>query len=176
LGLYRRYKKNYEGRRMKKVAFVGSSEKWWMPYQRDEATEYIISTLRGYGIIEKHQQGKPDDDWREYVTVVSGGCPYGGVDIWAEVIAISLGIKKEIYNPRASGWKYYKERNILIAENCDVLHCIEPEWVEGMEYNKRYMGTGLKSVGRFCRRSGGIWTMEYAQKEGVETHLEVISV
>jgi len=95
----------------------------------------------------------------------------GGIDTWAEIIATELRIEKEIYSPEVHQWndkwdicgcgdpscdrklKGYRSRNIEIAESCDVLYCIEP-------------------IGR--KRSGGIWTMKYANKLGKETHLVVI--
>ena len=87
----------------------------------------------------------------EPIVLVSGHCPKGGVDIWAEEIADELGIKKEIYPAEVNQWndrycyesghthmgetvvdytrkmKGYRSRNIQIAEACDVLYCIVPK-------------------------------------------------
>jgi len=139
-----------------KIAFVGSSEKWWMPYQREEGIQFILKVINSYDKFE----------------VVSGGCPYGGVDIWAESIAYALGTQPKIFNPMGNGWKFYRDRNIRIAEYCDILYCIEPEWDDVMGANKVYIWQGKK-----CRRSGGIWTMEYARNVcDRRVHVEVIPI
>ena len=125
-----------------KVAFVGSSEKWWMPYQRREAIEFMLKIIRSHPKIE----------------IVSGGCPYGGVDIWAESIGYTLDLPMTIFNPMGSGWEFYKKRNIKIAEYCDIMYCIEPEWDAYMGAQKAFTWGNKKA-----RRSGGIWTMNYAR-------------
>lgn len=58
------------------------------------------------------------------ITVVSGGAE--GVDRIAESTALSLGVSTEIYHPAHPQWQPqgYKERNIRIAEECDILWCI----------------------------------------------------
>lgn len=114
-----------------KVAIVGSEEKKWTPEQKKRAVELIREILSAYG--------NP--------VLVSGGCHRGGVDIWAEEAADDLGIKKIIFpatKHRWSGAGGYRERNIKIAETCDVLYDIEPKG----------------------KRSGGTWTLEYAEKLG----------
>ena len=94
-------------------------------------------------------------EYLKTITLVSGHCPKGGVDIWAEEIADVLGIKKEIYPAEVNQWndkviidpksydehiitgafhviarmkklKGFRSRNIQIAEACDVLYCIVP--------------------------------------------------
>src|SRR5574341_355342 len=56
--------------------------------------------------------------------VVSGRCPLGGVDVWAEEIAAELGREPLIYPPKANAWETgFKPRNIQIAEASDELHC-----------------------------------------------------
>lgn len=59
------------------------------------------------------------------VTVVSGGA--SGVDNFAEQASRKLLMKPaEVYLPKKRRWEPngFKERNILIAERSDVLHCI----------------------------------------------------
>ena len=137
-----------------KIAFVGSSEKWWVPYQRKEAIQFILDIIEKYPNFE----------------IVSGGCPYGGVDIWAEAIAYALGTEPVIFNPKGHGWIHWRNRNMEIAEYCDILYCIEPEWDVSMGASKAYIWRGKK-----CRRSGGIWTMDYARNVcDKEVYVEVI--
>lgn len=115
-----------------KVAIVGSEEKRWVHEDKLKVISDIIEIL-----------SQPDTE------LVSGGCPYGGPDIWAEVIATTLGLKQTIFLPDVNVWsvrgsdrKGYKERNIQIASTCDTLHCFTPlsnDW------------------------SGAIWTARYAE-------------
>lgn len=148
---------------MKRVAICGSEEKHWTPETRTKAVIKIRDCLL------KHAEHYNDMNAPEYdssqLILVSGGCPKGGVDIYAEIVADTLGIKKEIYEPQVNQWvdwkseadsegvvilKGYKSRNIQIAEACDIFYCIDAKdraW------------------------SGGRWTMNYARKLGKEVHL-----
>ena len=118
-----------------KVAVVGSEERRWAPEQKAKAKYKIRKILESY----------------DNPVLVSGACPRGGVDIWAEEIADSMGIEKIIFPAKVYRWDGsggFKERNIKIAETCDVLYDIEPKG----------------------KRSGGTWTLEYAEKLGKPTH------
>jgi hypothetical protein len=150
---------------MVKVAIVGSELKYWTEKSETLAIMNIHNILVRHATSHDFRDG---DIWMPYeVTMVSGGCPKGGVDIWAEIIADELGIKKEIYRPEVNQWNDYmetypcappnvrwlsgyKSRNLQITKACDVLYCIDPK-------------------GR--TRSGGRWTLEQAKKLGKETHL-----
>lgn len=58
-------------------------------------------------------------------TIVSGRCPLGGVDVWAETRAVALGFPTKIFPPKNQKWeKGYKPRNLQIAKNSDELHVI----------------------------------------------------
>lgn len=147
---------------MRKVAIVGSEEKYWTPEQR-------IKVIREIKHIFNDEAVSITRDYRSLV-LVSGGCPKGGVDIWAEIVADVLGIEKDIKSPEIDQWndfnqkasggegwgrpevhkKGYKTRNMEIAEACDVLYCIDAK-------------------GR--RKSGGQWTMKRAKEMGKEVHL-----
>ncbi len=66
--------------------------------------------------------------------LVSGRCPKGGVDVWAEEVNANvdeLRWKTEIYPPKNNRWEPegYKERNLQIAEACDILYCISRKGV-----------------------------------------------
>jgi len=121
---------------MIKIGIVGAGEKEWTDEQKFLVKEKIRK------IIGEHL--------KDGITLVSGHCHSGGVDIWAEEVADELGIKKEIYPAQVKRWsnigcfKGYHSRNIQIAENCDVLYDIEPK----------------------SKRSGGTWTLEYLKKCG----------
>ena len=127
------------------------------------------------------------------VILVSGHCPKGGVDIWAEEVADELSIKKEIYPAEVNQWedkihdydtlpirqKGYHSRNIQIAKACDVLYCFVPNTHSNLS---RTMYVEILSKNQYCIHckipdhptNGGCWTMKYAKKLGKEVHLVVI--
>ena len=135
-----------------RIAIVGSEEKHWTPKTRELACKEIKKILVNDDHHE-HVNNNPYDVI--YPTLISGGCPKGGIDIWAEIIADFIGLEKKIYYPENERWEPngYKERNDKIAHDCDILFCIDPddrEW------------------------SGGRWTMKRAEFYGKETHLILV--
>lgn len=139
---------------MVRIAIVGSEDKYWTPQTREEACKKIKEILISDEYIDFYNNN-PDDVI--FPTLISGGCPKGGVDIWAEIIADFIGLKKEIYYPENEQWEPngYKERNDKIAYTCDILFCIDPadrDW------------------------SGGRYTMKRAEFYGKETHLITVGV
>lgn len=104
--------------------------------------------------------------------VISGGCPLGGVDIWAEETANELGIPTCIYRPKVHRWNPergygFRARNLDIANNCDVLYNVVVEdWPKGYT-GKKYrdyhcVGKGVPSH----VKSGGCWTAWKAYAAG----------
>jgi hypothetical protein len=96
--------------------------------------------------------------------LVSGGCHLGGIDIWAEALADELGIPKRIFLPKKLTWEGgYKERNLLIAETSDVVHCLVvrrlPDDYTGMRFNSCYHCKSSDHI-----KSGGCWTARKAKK------------
>lgn len=94
--------------------------------------------------------------------VVSGHCHLGGVDIWAEEAAKVLGLEPLIYPPAKRSWEGgYKQRNLLIAKNSDIVHCIAvdrlPSEFAGMRFGSCYHCNRDDHV-----KSGGCWTMKKA--------------
>jgi len=112
---------------VKRIAIVGASGSHW----KEGDKEKVKKTIRG--LLKKGD------------ILVSGGCPFRGVDIWAEEVASEMRIEQAIFLPKTNNWSGYKARNIRIARECDMLYDIEPK-------------------GRV--RSGGIWTMNYAKDIG----------
>ena len=167
---------------MVKIAIVGpSEEKWNEEEQKKKAKGYIFKLL-----LERPEYLQAD------LIVVSGHCPKGGIDIYAEEVAKDLDIPMEIFKPEVNQWndkvlddlhggKFvtygYKSRNIKIAETCDILYCIVPEsshkgMVGGLTYQESDYCYHCLQFGHI--KSGGCWTMKYAKKLGKETHLVVI--
>jgi len=155
-----------ESEMTKKVAIIGSEEKYFTSSQRTDAVKKMRDILVEES-CPKDMLGDRIPFEPDAVILISGGCPKGGIDIWAEIIAYVLGIKKVIFYPEVNQWEDqyvcvnnnksvqmkligYESRNIQIAEACDVLYCIDPK-------------------GR--KRSGGRFTMEAARKLGKEVHL-----
>lgn len=103
--------------------------------------------------------------------VVSGGCHLGGVDLWAEQIGNQMGTRPIIHAPDRLTWTLpppllgYKERNIKIAEDAEIVHVIVvkslPEGFQGMRHALCYHCNTTSHV-----KSGGCWTGKYAQSIG----------
>lgn len=139
-----------------KIAIVGASEHKWTEEQKLKARITIKDILWGYMASEVYPY-LPEmiiDSSLFNITLISGHCHKGGVDIWAEEIAKELGTQTEIYPAEVHQWndkieehselvdvhgwdlprvverytmKGYRSRNIQIAKACDVLYDIEPE-------------------------------------------------
>lgn len=106
--------------------------------------------------------------------LVSGGCHLGGIDIWAEEEADRLGIPKIVHLPARQTWSGgYKERNLLIARDSDVLQNIVvgsyPASYTGMRFDLCYHCKKDDHV-----KSGGCWTMLHAKKMGKPAHLHIV--
>jgi hypothetical protein len=173
-----------------KVGIVGPEESKWKSKEQIENAKFeirkilFINCFDGYG--------------KKTGTLVSGHCPKGGVDIWAEEIADNLGIKKEIYPVEVNQWedeteywgethdvthilKGYKSRNIQIAKACDVLYDIESKGsckhCDGFGYYRDYAITPNKECS-YCKGtgnySGGTWTYRKALEMGREAYQVVI--
>lgn len=127
------------------------------------------------------------------VTVVSGGCHLGGVDQWAEEAAIRLLPRNPvIHRPRILQWGVpggYKERNLLIARDSDVVHVVVvnayPPGYTGMRFEDKEglpicyhcQGRGrryLKPISTPHVKSGACWTALEAKRRGKEAVWHVI--
>jgi hypothetical protein len=162
---------------MRKIAIVGPQASKWTPEKEALAKVKILEILGNTNVL------------------ISGHCPLGGIDIWAEEMAKENNIETLIFKPQTNQWsdeiveigdekvkgfedigykakiklKGYKSRNIDIAEACDALYCIIPY-----------------RFGLFCTHhkdeqdqtdhpnNGGCWTRQYARKIGKQTYLEII--
>ena len=102
------------------------------------------------------------------ICMVSGHSPVGGIDIWAEEIAMNLGMELDLKIPKQQTWNAqygYKQRNIDIARCCNELHVILVK-----EYPIGYIGQRF-SLCYHCKtsdhvKSGGCWTGNQAKKFG----------
>jgi len=108
--------------------------------------------------------------------LVSGGCHIGGVDIYAEEEADSLGLDKTIHLPKKQAWSGgYKERNLKIATDCNEAHCIVvrelPSSYKGMTFTGCYHCHDTQPP---HIKSGGCWTVIRAGRQGKPTFWHII--
>ena len=90
--------------------------------------------------------------------LVSGHCPLGGIDIWAEEEARYLGRSMQIFAPVSNSWESgFKPRNLQIASISDIVHCIVvseyPETYHGRRFSSCYHCHTSSHI-----KSGGCWT------------------
>ena len=101
-----------------KIAVVGSREGAWNKGNRAEAQAtvgYFIGRASGQYMMAASAKA---------LTVISGACPKGGVDIWARDLCNAYGIDFIEYPPGFQVWggkNGYKARNDRIAEECDIM-------------------------------------------------------
>lgn len=140
-----------------RIGIVGSEAAKFTPEGEAEARRIIRALLR------------PGDE------VVSGGCHLGGIDIWAVEEAHEMNLYCHQYIPSVLSWEDgYKPRNILIAENSDVVFCITvnrlPKSYDGMTFSRCYHCNATDHI-----KSGGCWTTRYARKLGKLTDTIVVT-
>jgi len=102
------------------------------------------------------------------LVVVSGHCPIGGVDIWAEQLARECGIETDIKAPKEHSWsgKYgYKARNLDIARDSDKIYVLLadsfPPDFKGKKFTYCYHCKTDNHI-----KSGGCWTAHQAIRLG----------
>jgi hypothetical protein len=143
---------------MKVLGIVGSEDAKFT----DETRQRAISEIRG--LILRHRP----------TCLVSGACHLGGVDQWAAREGRLHGVRVVEYPPAVRRWSGgYMERNIQIAKESDIVVCITvkelPPDYKGMRFRMCYHCGTDSHV-----KSGGCWTMKYAEKLGKETQLIVV--
>jgi len=150
-----------------KVAIVGHAfDKF------DTKTSYLaIKNIEE--IISKHN---PD-------LVISGDCPIGGIDVWAEMISNDYGNPFRSYSPDVKQWNPFgqygfKKRNLDIAKNCDVLYNIVvrdwPKDFTGDKYKDYHCLKHEEMKDHPHVKSGGCWTAWKAKELGKEVHWIII--
>jgi len=178
-----------------KIAIVGAQGSKWTKEQKVKAIKKINEIFHSWRYATEEHLPKLKSPLLLHITLISGHCPKGGVDIWAEEIADKLRIQKEIYFPDIYQWenkrvrldeynpsmlryrteKGYKSRNIQIAEACDILYCIVPKRYHGiLKYKRLPSYKDLHCI--HCNvdghpTNGGCWTMNYTKKLGKKVFL-----
>jgi hypothetical protein len=106
--------------------------------------------------------------------VISGGCHLGGIDIWAVEEAIKSGLDVVEHKPAKLQWEGgYRQRNIEIAKDSDIVICITvrefPPDYKGMRFPYCYHCDTHDHI-----KSGGCWTVKWARKLGKEGYIFVV--
>jgi hypothetical protein len=127
------------------IGIVGAEGAKFTPLGEQRAKEIIYSLLPPGSVM------------------VSGHCHLGGIDIWAEEAARSLGLGMKIHEPKRLIWDGgFKQRNLLIASDSDIVHCIAvdrlPADFKGLTHPLCYHCDRKDHV-----KSGGCWTMKKAK-------------
>ena len=144
-----------------------------------EAAKFTPDTAAKAKALIRELLSAPD------AVLVSGRCPLGGIDVWAEELADELCIPKIIHAPEVNQWdppgRYgFKARNLDIARDSDVLHNIVVE-----VYPLGYTGRTFMICYHCARvpgrdpeghvKSGGCWTAIKAMECGKEAVWHVIA-
>jgi len=149
-----------------KVGIIGNAADKFTPDTEWKAREMIGKILKG----------------AEDPILISGHCPMGGVDIFAEEIADNLGIPKDIKEPKVKCWDDgkggygFKARNLDIAQTSDELHIIlVKEYPPNYKKQRFSYCYHCRKMGRNATdhvKSGACWTAMQALKLGkkVEWH------
>ncbi len=94
--------------------------------------------------------------------LVSGHCPLGGVDIYAEEEAAAMGLRMIVFAPKTFSWDGpggYRARNLMIAKTSDVVLMVAlrelPPSFRGEDYGECYHCKGRNPP---HVKSGGCWT------------------
>src|SRR5690348_1398344 len=131
-----------------KVAFVGTSVKLTDNEDRD-IRQFVSLILKDF----------PLD-----TIIISGGAK--GVDSISLEIAKSLGYTTVVYEPINKTWTSFKERNLIIAQECDQLFCLSVPVHKTRCYHH--------FVPQNHEKTAGCWTMKQAEKLGKQTRLLVM--
>lgn len=111
--------------------------------------------------------------------VISGRSPLGGIDWWAIEEAEWQGITTREYQPKVFSWSApggFRDRNLDIARNSDVVACITvrelPPGYQGMRFPGGCYHCGTRAEDHV--KSGGCWTAKAARGMGHRSVLVVI--
>jgi len=126
-----------------KIAIVGCEESKWkleqIPKVKSEIKCILLNNLSLADCLHY-----PPYECKS-VILVSGHCPKGGVDIWAEEIADELGIKKEIYPAEVNRWVDWTGTQ---CERCGYIDTKTHKEYEKLPIeHKRYLANHLKDCG-----------------------------
>ncbi len=134
-----------------KLAVVGTSKKFTVKQD-------ILMRNSIVDVLDKY----PRDG---SVGIISGGAK--GVDTLAVDIAKSLGFRTYVNYPEKEEWKYYKIRNLKIAEQCGAIFCFTFSTNESNCYHHK-----LQEKPHL--KTGGCWTLEKVKEMGKPSKMIII--
>ena len=107
---------------------------------------------------------------KKYLTntiIISGGAK--GVDALAIEIAKDMGFQTqtEQYKPEKEEWKYYKKRNLQLANDCDELYCFS--------VSVRKVKCYHHNPPQKHEKTAGCWTLDKAKQMNKTCVLVVLS-
>lgn len=148
------------------LGIVGAEAKKFTPATEALARQTIRSAITAWGAT----------------LVVSGHSPLGGIDWWAIEEAKALGVDTREHPAGVHTWDSvagvdgFKDRNLKIARDADVLMCITvmrlPPGFKGMEFADGCYHCHTPPEDHI--KSGGCWTMKQAARMGKQTALAII--
>ena len=147
---------------MKHIGIVGNSGDKITSIGETRAKEYILNLL--IRLQDKHGE----------IVVVSGDCPFGGIDGYAEAIADQMNIPTKTFSPQAYSWDApggFRARNIKIVDLCDEVHIIT---VNQLPHDKKENNFCYHCNKKGHVPSGGCWTGHRAKKSGKPTEWHII--
>lgn len=145
------------------IGIVGSEAAKFTPETEAKARKIIVDLIVDWS-----------NETGELVTVVSGGCHLGGVDVYAREEADAANVGLVEFFPKTRKWEGgYKQRNLEIAKLSDRVYCITvrkiPDSYHGMRFSKCYHCNTDQHV-----KSGGCWTVKQAIKMGKPGEIIVV--
>jgi len=153
-----------------KIGIIGHGEDKFTEKSKIEAKELLTSILIDFSLnCLKNKKIEP-------IYFVSGHSPVGGIDIYGEEESKRLGFLLDLKIPKQNIWdaEYgFKQRNLDIAKDSDILHVIlvdkYPKGYNGMRFNKCYHCHTNDHM-----KSGACWTAKEARKLGKEVVYHII--
>lgn len=147
-----------------KIGIVGSEEAKFTPAAENKAKD-AITKLIADAVLANNGDAP---------TIVSGECHLGGIDIWAKDIAAEWLCPFIGFPPKTLSWSGgYKERNLQIARESDIVVCITvknfPPDYTGMRFPYCYHCKTDAHI-----KSGGCWTVKQALKMGKKGQIIVV--
>jgi hypothetical protein len=148
------------------VAIIGNGSDKFTPASR----------IRAFRAIRRILDDHPD------AVIVSGRSPVGGIDVWAEKIAVEMGFDTLIFEPEIHAWDGkmgFRERNLRIAEASDVVYILVakdyPPGYKGRRWDFCYHCDREDNLDYFIHvKSGACWTGWKAREMNKEVHWIVI--
>jgi len=168
---------------MVKVVIIGSEAKYWTLGGRERAYREIRKVLTHYAALVVSKTSEESYNDYSKIVLVSGGCPKGGVDLWAEAIASVLGVLMDIKESEVKQWNdrveslHTRSSTVTIDDfTSPMISDIGATVVRKKGYKSRNIEMAKSGDVIYCIDpsdrgwSGAKWTAKYAADLGKEVH------